>query len=74
MLQQIGIIFLINCSAFLKVIYEHNALCIPKTDAVTFPAEETALPSLEEMTQGTSTVSIVFSSLAQGGGPNTHPE
>ena len=44
-----------------------------KTDAITFPTEET-FASLEEVSQDASAASIVFWSLAQCGGSNSHPE
>ena len=41
LLQQIGTIFPVYSSAFLKVIHEHMPFASQKTDAITFAAEET---------------------------------
>ena len=49
-------------------------LASQKIDAITFSAEETTFAFFDEVSQDASTASIVFFSLAQSGGPNTHPE
>ena len=66
--QQIGTIFPVISSAFLKVICEHNVLCISETDAITSLLMGRPLPSLEGVILDASTASIVFWSLAQSDG------
>ena len=74
LLQQVGIIFPVNMSAVLRLSMKEYPLHPKKLMPSLFLLRKRPLPSFEGVSQGASTASIVLWSLAQSGGPNTHPE
>ena len=70
--QQVGILFSIDSKAFSRVVNEHMPFASPKTEVITFTADDTTLAFFRVGEEGVFITWIVVWSLVRSGGHNTH--